>query len=143
MENSQANPPQNEPLFIRGGVEGEPVKYLGVKPYEMDKYEFSVLRRSFENKSIWFNASIGATCGFVFLILAKIIQLAISQKPISIEYYEIVAVVIGGLVSYFLRKPKVSEEESEKMELIGDISNWFEQNPNRNIHVSPRKGATK
>lgn len=135
----------NKPLFIKGGVAGEPVKYLGVMPYDLDKYEFSVLRKSFDNKTFWFNASLGATAGFIFLLIAKLIQLAIAQKPLSFEYYEIIAIVVGGLVSWFLRKPEVCEDEQEKLNLIKDISAWFDRNPKRNIwdHVTSKKGGEK
>ena len=59
------NPPNqkmsNEPIYVRGGVDGEPIKYLGIKPYDLDKYQFSILRKSFDNKSIWFNSALGGT----------------------------------------------------------------------------------
>jgi hypothetical protein len=130
----------NEPLYVKGGVEGEPVKYLAVKPYELDKYEFSVLKKKFENKSMWFNASIGATAGFIILLLAKMIQLGISQQPIKLELHEIIVVVIGALTAWLLRKPKISEDETEQLDLVKDVGDWFSQNPNRNIHVTPKRG---
>jgi hypothetical protein len=130
----------NEPLYVKGGVEGEPVKYLAVKPYELDKYEFSVLKKKFENKTMWFNASIGATAGFIILLLAKIIQLAISQQPIEFELYEIIVIVVGALTAWVLRKPKITEDETEQLNLVKDVDDWFSQNPNRNIHVTPKRG---
>jgi len=130
----------NEPLYVKGGIEGEPVKYLAIKPYELDKYEFSVLKKKFENKSMWFNASIGATAGFIILLLAKMVQLGISQKPIELELYEIIVVIIGSFTAWTLRKPKISEDEIEQLNLVKDVNDWFSQNPNRNVHVTAKRG---
>ncbi|MCK8065730.1 hypothetical protein [Vibrio sp. 1CM7H] len=130
----------NEPLFVKGGVEGEPVKYLGVKPYELDKYEFSILKKKFENKSVWFNAALGATAGSILLLFAKVIQLALTKQEISIEIYEIIVILLGALVSWRLRNPKVSDEELEQQGIVKDIDDWFSQNPKRNIHVTPKRG---
>jgi hypothetical protein len=144
------NPPNqkmsNEPIYVRGGVEGEPVKYLGIKPYDLDKYQFSILRKSFDNKSILFNATLGGTVGGIVIVISKLIQLAIDQKPLNLEYYEIIAICLGGLVAivfWLLRKYKISEEEKEKKELIENIASWFERNPNRNIHVTPKEEMKK
>ncbi|MCG3734479.1 hypothetical protein [Vibrio cincinnatiensis] len=132
----------NEPLFVKGGVEGEPVKYLGVKPYELDKYEFSILKKKFENKSVWFNAALGATAGSIFLLLAKVIQLALTKQEISIEIYEIATVLLGAIASWNLRTPTLSDDELEQQEIVKDIDDWFSQNPKRNIHVSPKRGRS-
>lgn len=142
--NLSEQPPEevisHEPLYVKGGVEGEPVKYLAVKPYELDKYEFSVLKKKFENKSMWFNASIGATAGFIILLLAKMIQLAINQQPIEFELYELIVIFVGALTSWLLREPKITEDETEQLNLVKDVDDWFSRNPNRNIHVTPKRG---
>ena len=57
------------------------------------------------------------------------------------EWYEVIAIVLGIAVAFILRKPKLSEEEQEKDELIDDISKWFDDNPKRNIHVTPKRGS--
>ncbi|EIE1271966.1 MULTISPECIES: hypothetical protein [Vibrio] len=132
----------NEPLFVKGGVEGEPVKYLGVKPYELDKYEFSILKKKFENKSVWFNAALGATAGSIFLLLAKVIQLSLTKQEISIEIYEIATVLLGAIASWNLRTPTLSDDELEQQEIVKYIDDWFSQNPKRNIHVSPKRGRS-
>lgn len=129
----------DEPLFIRGGVTGEPERYLGEKPYELDKYEFSVLKRNFDNKSFWFHAVCGATAGFVILITAKIVQSLINQKPPTLESYEIIAVIIGIGLAFWLRKPKLSVEEIEKEKLKNEIDRWFIENPKRRIHVTEKR----
>jgi hypothetical protein len=129
-----------EPLYVKGGVEGEPEKYLAGKPYDLDKYEFSVLKKKFENKSMWFNASIGATAGFIIILLAKMIQLAISQKAITFELYELIVVVVGTFITWMLRKPKITEDETEQLNLVKDVDDWFSRNPKRNIHVTPKRG---
>jgi hypothetical protein len=130
----------NEPLYVTGGVDAEPTKYLAVKPYELDKYQFSVLKKRFENKSMWFNAVIGATAGCIFLLLAKIIQLGVNQQPIKIELYEVVAVAIGAFMAWLLRKPKISEDEAEQLDFVKEVDDWFSQNPKRAVHVTPKKG---
>jgi hypothetical protein len=145
-ENSPDQITRNKPLFISGGVEGEPEKYLGVKPYDLDKYEFSVLRKSLDNKSIWFNSFMGGTVGGIVIVISKLIQLAIAQKPLSLEYYEIIAIGIGAMgasLSWMIRKYKLSDEEKEKMELVANIASWFKRNPKRNIHVTPKQEGNK
>lgn len=129
------------PLFIKGGVDLEPLKYLGVRPFELDRYQLSVLKRNFDKKSSLFNACLGATVGTVLLLLAKFIHLAIERKVFSLEWHEIIAVILGVWLSYILRTPVVTDEEKEKLELIREISDWFEANPNRAIHVSQKEGT--
>jgi cytochrome c biogenesis protein CcdA len=131
---------RNEPLFVDGGVEGEPIKYLGVKPYELDKYQFSILRKKFYSKSMWFNTAAGATVGFILMFFAKVIQLLMVNQQIKVEAYEIIVIILGGIIMFVLRKPNVSPDEVEQTELEQEIGSWFAQNPNRNIHVSPKRG---
>jgi hypothetical protein len=140
ISDQEEKPTRTEPLFVKGGVEGEPEKYLGIKPYDLDKFEYSVLKKTFDKKSIWFASTCGATVGFVLIVFAKLIQLAISQKPLDLEWYEIIAIFLGILLALILRKPKISDEEKEKDELIEDIGKWFNDNPKINIHVSPKRG---
>lgn len=59
------NPPnqkmRHRPIYVSGGVKADLVKYLGIKPYDLDKHQFSMLRKSFNNKNIWFNSALGET----------------------------------------------------------------------------------
>jgi len=134
---------RHEPLFIEGGVEREPLKYLGIRPYELDKYQLSILKKNFDRKSSFYNASLGATVGAFFLILGKFFAYAIEKKEFNFEWHEIIAVGVGLICTYCSRNQVVTEEEKEKLELIKEISTWFEANPNRAIHVSRKEGEEK
>jgi hypothetical protein len=89
---------------------------------------------------MWFNASIGATAGFIILLLAKMIQLAISQQPIEFELYEFIVIFVGAFTAWLLREPKITEDEIEQLNLVKDVDDWFSRNPTRNIHVTPKRG---
>jgi F0F1-type ATP synthase membrane subunit a len=52
-------------------------------------------------------------------------------------------ICLVAIVFWLLRKYKISEEEKEKKELIENIASWFERNPNRNIHVTPKEEMKK
>ena len=89
---------------------------------------------------------MGGTVFGIVIVISKLIQLAIAQKPLSLEYYEIIAIGVGGLgafVLWALRKYTISDEEKEKMELIVSIAGHFKKNPHKNIHVTPKQEGNK
>jgi len=130
-----------EPLFVEGGVSGEPERYLGEKPYELSKYEFSILKKGKFKSDLWFQLVIGATVTLMLVVLGKTLSaLAQEQKP-SLENWELwsIAAGIALALSLWFKNKKKPPDDKEFQEITEHIDQHFRETPKRRIHVTSRK----
>ncbi|WP_444903833.1 hypothetical protein ACJJIU_00300 [Microbulbifer sp. CnH-101-E] len=134
-------PARDRPFYVEGTVEQEPQKYLGTRPYELDKYEFSVLKKKFFGKDALLSGVIGATAASFLLVLSKTVISLSRKKTPEVESYELVSILIGLIIIYILyKKCSPGKAEAEKINLERQIDEWFVKNPKRDIHVTVPKG---
>lgn len=127
------------PLYVFGGVTGEPERYLAEKPYELAKYEFSILKKGKFKSDTWFNLVCGATIGFFLLIGGKTLVALIQKETASLEKWELWSAVVGIVLAIALkifRKKTPDEQEFEEARKC--IEEHFQANPRRRVHVTPR-----
>ena len=125
------------PLYVDGEVSGEPERYLGEKPYELSKYEFSVLRKKKALPKFWFQLICGATVGFLLCIVGKILHSLILKEIPKLELWEILTIFVG-IVAAVVLKNKKTAEENEAIQIEQYIEQHYISNPQRRIHISGR-----
>ena len=101
------------PLYVQGGITGEPERYLAEKPFELSKYEFSILKKGKFRSDSLFQLVCGATIGLVLLILGKAINALIQKQTPSLENYELWSVGAGIIIALILKIRKQTPEEKE------------------------------
>jgi hypothetical protein len=90
----------DKPLFVAGEVSGEPERYLAEKPYELSKYEFSILRKGKFKSDSWFQLVTGATVGLILAALGKALNALVQEQTPSLENWELWSIAAGiALVS--------------------------------------------
>jgi hypothetical protein len=128
------------PLYVDGEVSDEPEMYLGEKPYELSKYEFSVLRKKKASSKFWFQLICGATAGFILSVVGKILHSLILKVDPKLELWEICAILVGIIAAVFLKNKKTTETvEAEKIEQY--IEQHYISNPKRRIHIAGKGGS--
>jgi hypothetical protein len=139
----------DKPLFVAGGVSEEPERYLAEKPYELSKFEFSILRKgSFKSESwLWLQLVTGATAGFILALLGKALNALIQKQTPSLENWELWSAGVGILLTLILaftsRFKKKTPDEKEFAEIKEYIDQYFKETPRRRIHVTGRKESQK
>jgi len=127
----------DSPLYVSGGVTGEPERYLAEKPYELSKYEFSILKKGKFSSDIWVPSVIGAIVGFILAVIGKLLQALIAKQNPSLEQWEIWAIIAGIIVCLlfkFVRKRTSEEKEFERIKQY--IDQHFLTSPKRRVHVT-------
>ncbi len=124
----------DEPLIFVGNI-AEPERYVAEKPYELTKYEFSVLRRR-GSADLGFQVSVGATAGILLTVAGKILSSLIGKKPQTTEMWEIICIIIGILFCIVFKKAVKTKEDKEKEELDNVIDNHFRTNKPRRVHLT-------
>lgn len=130
----------DQPLFLKGQAISEPEKYIAEKPYDLTKYEFSVLSRP-PLSEFWFNIIAGATTGLIISIMGKLIQSLLKEAKPNFELWELLSILIGVILSLVLKFKIKSKDEKEKHSLEDSINNHFTNNKPRKVHLS--KGNNK
>lgn len=125
----------DSPLYVHGFVSGEPEMYLGEKPYELSKHEFSVLKKGKYRSDFWFQITCGATGGLVLAILGKTLHALIGKRTPSLETWEIWAILAGVVIAFVLKLKKKNDDEKEFDEMRQCIDQHFLVTPKRRIHV--------
>lgn len=125
----------DSPIIVKGEIDKEPKCYLAEKPYELTRFEYSILKKPL-TLGTWFNLSAGATIGLIIAIISKVISLLIDKNSITIEYWEWIGVLIGIVLSLFFKKIYKSEEDKEKEELLKVVNSHFESSKPRRIHLT-------
>lgn len=123
----------DEPLVLKGQVEYEPERYVAEKPYELTKYEFSVLRRRVVSL---FLAQIiaSATAGILLAVLGKAVDALLSKQSPTIEPWELWSLAGGVIVSAILFWYR-SDSDKERIGLESAIEGHFAGNRPRRVHL--------
>ena len=131
------------PLYVSGEISGEPERYLAEKPYELSKFEFSILKKGKFRSDTWFQLAAGATIGLVIAIAGKTLNALVQQQRPSLEGWELWAVFAGIVLSIILKCFPKSEDEKEFDETRQYISQHFENSPRRRVHLAGREEKQK
>lgn len=125
----------DEPLILPGHIDSEPERYIAEKPFDLTRFEYSILRKPYA-ADFWFALVSGATAGVVLSVIGKSIAALIAKQNPTLEIWEIIAVIIGGILSYISKCKLKSEDDKEKDKLMSVIDNHFEQNRPRHLHLT-------
>ncbi len=129
----------DEPLYVEGQITSEPERYLAEKPYELSKFEFSVIKKGKFKTDTWFQLVCGATAGLVLSILGKSLNALIQKQTPSLENWELWSVGVGIVLAIFLKKKSKTEDEKEFDEIKEYINQHYDNTRRRRIHVAGRE----
>lgn len=122
------------PLILEGDISGEPERYVAEKPYELTKYEFSVLRRSFSSNFL-FQLFAGGFVGLLVAILGKSISALLDKKTPDLAKWELYALLISLVLSILFKFIK-TKNDKEKRNLENVIESYFKSNKPRRVHLT-------
>lgn len=128
----------DEPLIIPGAIDVEPERYIAEKPYELTKYEFSVIRKRMSSELL-FAITASATAGLLIGVVGKIVVALLDKKSPTMEQWELWALVIGIFAS-ILFKCFRSKEDKERLQLEDVIEGHFHTNKPRRLHLTKAEG---
>jgi hypothetical protein len=131
------------PLYVAGEISGEPERYLAEKPYELSKFEFSILRKGKFRTDTWFQLAAGATIGLVLAIAGKALNALIQKQTPTLENWELWSIASGIVLAAVLKFARKTEEEKEFDEIRQYISQHFENSPRRRVHLTGREEQQK
>lgn len=125
----------DEPLILPGHIDSEPERYIAEKPFDLTRFEYSILRKPYA-ADFWFVLVSGATAGVVLSVIGKSIAALIAKANPALEMWEFIAVIIGIVLSYISKYKFRSLDDKEKDKLMSVIDNHFEQNRPRHLHLT-------
>ena len=125
----------DEPLIVPGHIDSEPERYIAEKPFDLTRFEYSVLRKP-NMADFWFTLVSGATAGVVLSVIGKSIAALIAKQNPTLDMWEIITVIFGCILSYILKCKLKSEDDKEKDKLMSVIDSHFEQNKPRHLHLT-------
>ena len=131
------------PLYVAGEISAEPERYLAEKPYELTKFEFSILKKGKFRADTWFQLVCGATLGLVLAIAGKTLNALIQKQTPTVENWELWSVAAGVFLAVILKFGRKTEDEKEFDEIRQYISHHFENSPRRRVHLSGREEKQK
>ena len=129
----------DEPVIIQGTIEREPERYVAEKPYDLTRYEYSVLKRPFTG-DFWLNVSASATAGVLIAVVGKAILALIRKETPQIETWEIVALLMGACTVLLVKLCLKSPQDEERNELLGVVDRHFSVNRPRRLHITRHGG---
>jgi len=129
----------DKPLVLQGEIDAEPERYIAEKPYELTKFEFSVMRRRI-NSEFWSTLIAGATAGVAIPIIGKVLSALLEKKTATFETWEIWSVIFGAIVSIVFKISK-SKDDKEKLQLEAVIDGHFANSKPRRVHLTNNKGS--
>lgn len=127
-----------EPLIVPGHIDTEPERYIAEKPFDLTKFEYSILRKPYMAE-FWFTLAAGATGGVVISVVGKSMTALIAKQNPSLELWEIITVALGVALSLWFKKKFNSDNDLEKNRLMSVIDRHFEQNRPRHLHLTKGK----
>ena len=131
------------PLYVAGEISAEPERYLAEKPFELSKFEFSILKKGKFRTDTWFQLVAGATIGLVLVIAGKALNALTQQQTPTLENWELWSVGSGIILAAILKFSRKTEEEKEFDEIRHSISQHFENSPRRRVHLTGREEKQK
>lgn len=131
------------PLYVAGEISGEPERYLAEKPYELSKFEFSILKKGKFRSDTWFQLVCGATVGLALVIAGKTLNALIQKQTPTVENWELWSFAAGVVLAVLLKFGRKTEDEKEFDEIRQYISQHFENSPRRRVHHTGREEKQK
>ena len=131
------------PLYVSGEITNEPERYLAEKPYELSKFEFSILKKGKFRSDTLFQLISGATVGFVLVIIGKALNALIQKQTPTLENWELWSVGAGIVLGIILKFRSKTADEKEFDEIKEYINQHFESTPRRRIHLTGREEEQK
>lgn len=110
-------------------------RYIAEKPYELTKYEFSILRKRMSSELL-FLTFFGATAGVLITVIGKSIVALLDKKSPTLELWEIWTLVIGVVASVAFKFIIWSKEDRERLQLEEVVEGHFQTNRPRRVHVT-------
>lgn len=124
----------DSPLIISKFFTTEPERYIAEKPFDLTKYEFSVLRKRVTSELL-FTAALGATVGVVLTVLAKVLAALLEKNSPTVETWELYAVGCG-LAAMLVFKIFRTDADKEYCQLEDVIDGHFQSNKPRMVHLT-------
>jgi len=124
----------DKPLVLPGAIDTEPERYIAEMPYELTKYEFSILRKKMSSE-ILSVTTLGATAGVLIAVIGKSIAALLEKMPPTLERWELWAIGIGSLASLAFKLIR-SKEDQERMQLEKVVEGHFQTNKPRRLHLT-------
>jgi hypothetical protein len=131
------------PLYVAGEISGEPERYLAEKPYELSKFEFSVLKKGKFRSNTLFHLVSGATIGLILTILGKTLNALVQKQTPTLESWELWSLGAGIALAVITRVGYKTEDEKEFDEIRKYINQHFEESPRRRVHRAGREEKQK
>ena len=128
----------DSPILLPGSINIEPQRYVAEKPYDLTRYEYTFLKRNFTG-SFWCNIFSGATAGIVITVLGKVFVALIDKKNPELEKWEVIAIIIGVIISLIFKFVIKSDDDKTKAELNEVIDTHFQQSLPRMVHVASKE----
>lgn len=125
----------DSPLVVPGYIEDEPERYVAEKPFDLTRFEYSILKKPYK-ADFWFNIISGGIAGLVVSVLGKSIAALIGKQTPILETWEIVAIISGVLISLAFKYAIKSDDDKEKDKLMKVVDSHFEQNKPRHLHLT-------
>jgi hypothetical protein len=125
----------DEPLIMAGTIEAEPVRYVAEKPYDLTRFEYSILKKPYL-ADFWFNIVAGGTAGLVISVIGKATTALIAKQDPTLDTWEIIAVIIVIVSAAILKLCFKSDDDKEKDKLMSVINGHFSTNKPRRLHLT-------
>jgi len=125
----------DSPIILDGSIDIEPQRYVAEKPYDLTRYEYSFLKRNYTG-DFHGNLFAGATAGLVVAVLGKAVVSLLSKTTPKIDMWEVVAIIIGLLLSVFFKFVSKSDDDRNKLELNEIIDRHFQESKSRLVHLT-------
>ena len=127
------------PLVMHGVIDAEPQRYIAEKPYDLTKFEFTILRKRVASE-FWFTLVAGATAGLVISIAGKALAALLEKKAPSVDSWELWG-VLAGIVGSLLLKLVRSKDDKERLQLEQVVEGHFSTNRPRRVHLTQNQEA--
>jgi hypothetical protein len=125
-------------IFKAESIDGEPEKYIAEKPFDLTRYEYSILKKAYK-ADFWYSTVSGGTAGILVSVVGKSISTLIAKQNPTLEIWEVIAIIAGVVTSLILKFLVKTEDDKEKNKLMKVIDNHFESNKPRNLHITKEK----
>lgn len=122
------------PLILPGIITAEPERYIAEKPYELTKFEFSILRKRMTSELL-FTITAGATAGIVLNVAGKALASLLAKESPALDIWELWAIGCGILASITFRFLVIGSDK-ERLQLEKVIDGHFQNNKPRRVHLT-------
>lgn len=127
------------PLVMHGAIDAEPQRYIAEKPYDLTKFEFTLLRKRVASQ-FWYTLLAGATAGLIISVVGKALAALLEKKVPTVDSWELWGVLAGTVGSLLLKFVR-SKDENERLQLEKVVEGHFSANRPRRVHLTNNQEA--